>query len=61
MELKWIGVGLILGLMIVMFTKFTLVTMGIVVLLFIILASFMDWSGEGDGRQGCNRHTNCNH
>lgn len=27
----------------------------------LIVVSFMDWSGQGDGREGCNRHTVCDH
>lgn len=27
----------------------------------IVIIAMIDWSGEGDGREGCNRHTSCNH
>jgi len=61
MELKYILIGLAIGLFLVLLGNVTLWAILCALGFILVLASFVDWSGQGDGRQGCNRHTNCNH
>ena len=61
MEFKYIVIGLLLGLFLVAVGKWGFITLFVGAGLILLLGSLMDWSGQGDGRQGCNRHTNCNH
>jgi len=51
------GVALFLALLVIIKGLIVLVILGLV----IFLVSCMDWSGQGDGREGCNRHTVCRH
>lgn len=59
--LLWIIGGAAVGLLVALLSHFPLI-LGLGVIVFVIVViSMMDWSGQGDGREGCNRHTSCNH
>jgi hypothetical protein len=58
--IKYIAWGALAGLLLVLASHGIIMMLGIA-LFVLIVVSMMDWSGEGDGREGCNRHTSCNH
>lgn len=58
--MKGAVIGLPLGVLFVGLLYMTWTTVLAVVATTIIIA-LMDWSGQGDGREGCNLHTSCNH
>ena len=56
--------GVILGIPIFILIYGLIVTPWTTIAAIIFTAAvlaLMDWSGQGDGREGCNLHTTCNH
>lgn len=58
---KYIFVGALIGLAIAVLPQVNLAVAFVVALIILGILAGVDWSGQGDGREGCNRHTSCNH
>lgn len=54
--IKGAAIGLLLGFILVIFSH-----IGWWVFPLAVFVLCLDWSGQGDGREGCNLHTVCNH
>lgn len=59
--MKGATIGVPLGILFVALLHLGFVTFLILVVALAVLASMMDWYGQGDGREGCNLHTSCDH
>lgn len=59
--MRGILLGIPLGIVFVLILNWGLIPFLIVGVGVTLLASMMDWSGQGDGREGCNLHSSCNH
>lgn len=55
---KYIIVGMLIGGLLAIIGTWGWLAI-LVAMLVLGVVSFMDWSGQGDGREGCNRHTSC--
>ena len=53
-------IGIPLGIVFLAFLYMTWTTVLAVFFTVLVIAA-VDWSGQGDGREGCNLHTSCNH
>lgn len=58
---KSIFIGALVGLLFVLVSNMGVIGALLAFVIIVAVASMMDWSGQGDGREGCNRHTSCNH
>ena len=53
---KGLAIGSTIGFLLVIFSHIGWWAIPLALFVFCL-----DWSGQGDGREGCNLHTSCNH
>jgi len=59
--MKGVIIGIPLGVIFVGLLHLGLVAFLVISGSVLVLASMIDWYGQGDGREGCNLHSSCNH